>query len=106
MTTIAICERAENESNASGKTTPRAGVSLQRLWQSIAIWGERRRMKRRLYAIKPRLLCDMGFEPAEVYDAYKGTIGEVPGDRFRGLGVARASCAKVGTGFAQITMRK
>jgi hypothetical protein len=46
---------------------------------------QERRAIARLGRLSPRLIRDMGFDPAAVYGALEGTWDEVPGDRWRGL---------------------
>ena len=55
------------------------------LWQHLLTWRQQRQLRRKLYGIEPRLLLDMGLDPAQVYGADEGTLGEIHGDRFRGL---------------------
>jgi len=55
------------------------------LWQHLRIWHQERQLRRKLYGIEPRLLLDMGLDPAQVYGADEGALGEIHGDRFRGL---------------------
>ena len=62
-----------------------AARAVRRLWLALLRWRAAERQKRRLYGIEPRLLRDMGIDPAEVYDGFRGRPGEVHGDRFRGL---------------------
>jgi uncharacterized protein YjiS (DUF1127 family) len=71
---------------------PAATLRVAALWSLLRKKAAQRNLRRQLYGIEPRLLDDMGFDPADVYDAFHGGIGEVHGDRFRGLFPSR--CAR------------
>ena len=65
------------------------GGNLAALWRGFVAWRLRRQMRRLLYGMQPRLLDDIGVDPATVYDAFTGTLDEVQGDRFRGFPAGR-----------------
>ena len=54
-------------------------------WRALADRFIRRRTLRKLYRLSPRLLRDIGIDPAEVYGAFEGRLSEIHGDRWRGL---------------------
>jgi uncharacterized protein YjiS (DUF1127 family) len=73
-------------------TVRRHPLRVAALWSLLRKKAAQRNLRRQLYGIEPRLLDDMGFDPADVYDAFHGGVGEVHGDRFRGLFPSR--CAR------------
>ena len=91
MTAIESCElqepRVRHGSAAGSRVWHGLGSVLGRARQSYIEW----RTARILYRLDPRQLEDIGFDPAEVYDAFRGTLEEVYGDRFRGLSDVRRS---------------
>jgi uncharacterized protein YjiS (DUF1127 family) len=60
-------------------------ATMSRLWAGIRETVADRRTLHELYQLDPHLLRDIGFDPAKVYSAYEGAIGEVRADATREL---------------------
>ena len=86
MTTLTMTDSPATLSTEACEAATRSAFALpRRLWRTMAERFVRRRTLRKLYRLDPHILRDMGFDPAEVYGMYEGTLGEVHGDRFRCL---------------------
>jgi uncharacterized protein YjiS (DUF1127 family) len=84
MTTLSMnSSRLRGRTGHATKTW--SSPMVPRWWHALATRLARRRTLRKFYHLSPHLLRDMGFDPAEVYGAFEGTLAEVHGDRWRGL---------------------
>jgi hypothetical protein len=66
------------------KLRPRLGNGLATFRHAVATAWQRRRALSQLARVEPRLLRDMGFDPAAVRDAARGTWNEIEPLRFHG----------------------
>ncbi len=73
MTILELHQTAAIHAPAATRLLPR----LQRLWLQFVARHRQRRLMSRLSRLSPERLRDMGFDPAAVYAAVRGTWDEL-----------------------------